>query len=116
MQLLIKERQSGKTTGLIYTSEATGCPIATANEGMVRAIKERAAELGCIIPNPVTFNDLHNEKFKGNLLYDTVLIDEVGSILGTALSSYLHCNIKCATLTDVTKEMANWEKQHGSLD
>ena len=42
MRLLIKDRGKGKTTGLIYASEATGFPIATGNEVMVEHIKQMA--------------------------------------------------------------------------
>ena len=104
VRLLIKERQSGKTTGLIYASEATGYPIATANEGMVKLIKDRAAEIGCTIPTPVTFYELRNWNGRGTRLYDTVLIDEVEGILGAALNEYLHCDVKCATLSNTLKE------------
>lgn len=106
MRLLIKKRQSGKTTGLIYASEATGYPIATANECMVKSIKDKAAEMGCTIPTPVTFYELRNWKGRGMRLYDTVLIDEVESILGAALNEYLHCDVKCATYTDILKEQS----------
>lgn len=103
MRLLIKERGSGKTTGLIYASEATGYPIATANEAMVNHIKNIAAEMGCIIPEPVTFYELRNGKSRGMRLYDNMLVDEVESILGAALNEYLHCDVKCATLSNSLK-------------
>ena len=102
MRLLIKERQSGKTTGLIYASEATGYPIATANEVMVCNIKQMAEKMGCNIPEPITFCRLRHYNSAMNL-YENVLVDEAGSILGAALNEYLHCNVKCATLSDNLK-------------
>ena len=102
MRLLIKERQSGKTTGLIYASEATGYPIATANEGMVCNIKQMAEKMGCNIPEPITFCQLRNYKSAMNL-YENILIDEVESILGAALNNYLHCKVISATLSDSLK-------------
>lgn len=104
MRLLIKGRQSGKTTGLIYASEATGYPIAVENKTRVKYIEDMAEEIGCIIPQPVTFSELRDGIGRSNRLYDTVLVDEVQSILASALSEYLHCNVKGATLTDILKE------------
>ena len=105
MVLLIKERQSGKTTGLIYASEATGYPIATVNECMVKAIEEKAKQMGCIIPQPVTFDDLRRGFPNRDILYENVLADEIGFIIGRALNEYLGCNVKCATMSDNLKEM-----------
>lgn len=107
MRLIIKDRGTGKTTGLIYASEATGYPIATANEVMVENIKKLAAEMNCNIPEPVTFWELQNGRCKGNRLYDTVLIDEVEYILEDALSQYLGCTVKCATMSDKLKVKKN---------
>ena len=107
MRLLIKDRGKGKTTGLIYASEATGYPIATANEVMVENIKKLAAEMNCNIPEPATFWELQNGRCKGNHLYDTVLIDEVEFILEEALNQYLGCKVKCATMSDNLKVKKN---------
>ena len=52
MNLLIKDRASGKTTGLIYTSEATQYPIVTFNRTSIRYIKDMARDMGCLIPEP----------------------------------------------------------------
>lgn len=107
MRILIKDRGTGKTTGLIYASEATGYPIATGNENMVSNIKHLAEEMGCNIPEPATFWELQNGRCKGNRLYDTVLIDEVECILEDALSQYLGCTVKCATMSDKLKVKKN---------
>lgn len=104
MRLLIKERQSGKTTGLIYASEATGYPIAVENHGMIKLIQDMATQMGCIIPAPITFSELREGIGRGNRFYEKVLVDEAQSILNAALSEYLHCDVKCATLTDTLKE------------
>lgn len=104
MRLLIKPRASGKTTGLIYASEATGYPIAVATKQSAEFVKQRAAELNCIIPNPVTFSELREHRVRGSHEYDNVLVDEVQNILEAALSEYLHCNVHCATLSDYLRE------------
>lgn len=100
MRLLIKDRGKGKTTGLIYASEATGYPIATGNEVMVDHIKQMAKEMNCNIPEPITFYEL--KKLRDNS-YSTVLLDEVTCILEDALSEYLGTNVICATMTDNLK-------------
>lgn len=103
MRLLIKERQEGKTTGLIYASEATGYPIATCNEGMVYNIKMMAEKMGCNIPEPITFSQLRQYKSVMNR-YENVLVDEVDSIIGAALDSYLGCHVVGATMSDSLKK------------
>ena len=103
MRLLIKDRGAGKTTGLIYASEATGYPIATCNKQMVENIKQIAEKMGCNIPEPITYIELRGTKIKTNPLYDNVLCDEVWSILPAALSCYLNCNVVTATMSDYLK-------------
>lgn len=105
MRLLIKERQSGKTTGLIYASEVTGYPIAVLNEGMVGMIKDMANQMGCIIPEPVTFSELRRGSMRGKLYYENILIDEAQFVLNAALNEYFHCNVIGATITDTLKEL-----------
>lgn len=103
MRLLIKDRQKGKTTGLIYTSEATGYPIVVHNRSHIEFIKEKAHELGCSIPDPVTVNELREHRCKGLHLYEHVLVDEVSFIIEDALNSYLGCKVECATMSDYLK-------------
>ena len=101
MNLIIKEKGTGKTTGLIYTSEATGYPIVTSSNVRAHYIKDEAEKIGCIIPDPLTVEDL---LYRNVLLPDSnILFDDVESILGVALNKYLNANVVCATMTDVTK-------------
>lgn len=101
MRLLIKDRGKGKTTGLIYASEATGFPIATGNEVMVEHIKQMAKEMNCNIPEPITFYELREKRL--GVVYNNVLLDEVTCILEDALNDYLGTNVICATMSDNLK-------------
>lgn len=103
MNLLIKNRASGKTTGLIYTSEATQYPIVTFNRQSIEYIKHMADDMGCIIPEPLCILD-----FRGNSarrrLPDNILLDEAGAVISDALNTYLGTNVVAATMTDSLRE------------
>ena len=102
MKLLIKDRASGKTTGLIYTSEATGYPIVTNSKITANYIKEQAKEMNCDIPDPITVNDIHSGM---GLPSDVnVLFDNVETILKDALNYYLGANVVCATMSSPIKK------------
>lgn len=102
MKLLIKDRAAGKTTGLIYTSEATGYPIVTSSRITANYIKDYAEKMNCIIPEPLTVEDLRSNHALSSDL--NVLFDNVESILEAALNEYLHAHVVCATMTDRVKE------------
>lgn len=104
MNLLIKDRASAKTTGLIYTSEATQYPIVTFNRMSINYIKEKAKDMGCLIPEPLCIADLKSNSAMGRILPDNVLLDEAGGIIGDALKAYLRTNIVAATMTDSLRE------------
>lgn len=101
MNLLIKDRGTSKTTGLIYTSEATGYPIVTSSKIQAHYIKDEAEKMNCIIPDPLTVEDLHYNKALPS--GSNILFDNVESILEIAINSYLNANVVCATMTDITK-------------
>jgi hypothetical protein len=104
MNLLIKDRASGKTTGLIYTSEVTQYPIVTFNRKSTEYIKEMAREMGCLIPEPLCFGDFRDESNRGCRLPENILVDEVGMVIEDALNAYFHTNVVSATMTDSLKE------------
>lgn len=100
MKFIIKDRGMGKTTQLIYTSEVTGYPIATMSSASIAYIKTMAEEMGCDIPDPITYNDLVNRKGMGNRQYDNILVDDANLIIEKALNEYLHCNVKGIAFTN----------------
>lgn len=105
MRLLIQDRQSGKTTKLIHTSEATGFRIITMNKQNVESILNLANSLGCIIPQPMTYSeyrDMHKDKYTKD---QGILIDELTPMLGHILEEYFHTYVWAATLTDNLNEL-----------
>lgn len=111
MNLLIKDRASGKTTGLIYTSEATQYPIVTFNRMSINYIKKMAEDMGCLIPEPLCIEDFKGSSVRGRRLPDNVLLDEAGVIIGDALKAYLGTNVIAATMTDSLREYYNRMKK-----
>lgn len=111
MNLLIKDRATGKTTGLIYTSEATQYPIVTFNRHSIEHIKHMAEEMGCLIPEPLCIEDFNRERIRGYRLPQNILLDEAGDIIGDALNAYLGTNVIAVTMTDSLKEKYNRMKQ-----
>lgn len=101
MRLLIKDKGQGKTTGLIYASEATGYPIVTFGNVQAKIIKDTAEQMGCVIPEPLTVDELKTRRLPSDT---NVLLDEVTTILDKALKSYLGVNVVCATMSDDLKE------------
>lgn len=99
MRFIMNGRGAGKTTKLIYASEVTGIPIATHSSGGVEYIKIMAERMGCNIPEPITYYELANNNHRGRPLYNSVLADDVDSILQKALNSYLNCHVIGATMT-----------------
>lgn len=111
MNLLIKDRASGKTTGLIYTSEATQYPIVTFNRMSINYIKNMAEDMGCLIPEPLCIDDFKGDLARGRRFPDNVLLDEAGMIIGDALKAYLGTNVVAATMTDSLREHYNRTKK-----
>lgn len=96
MKILNKERGSGKTTQLIYTSEVTGYPIVTYTEEQVNNISEQARKLECDIVDPIDITALKTSK---RPLVKYVLLDEAELILQEALESYLGADIVALTMS-----------------
>lgn len=97
MNLLIKGRGKNKTTGLIYTSEATRYPIVCNGKIQTHYIKEMAEKMGCKIPEPLTVEELRHHTLppKSNILFDNL-----ETIIEKAVNVYLDANVVCATMTD----------------
>lgn len=107
MKIIIKDRAMGKTSQLVQISEATGYPIVTGSIVGVEAVKDRAKELGCNIPEPMTVKDLKLGKARGRRGYENILVDEVciGGVLHDALNQYFGCNVvACTCSPDYTDE------------
>ena len=101
MNLIIKDRQKGKTTQLIYISEATRYPIVVSFEAQKKHIIELAIQMGCLISRPLTIHQLKERGFDAKT---PILFDDVEHILADALQQYLGVEVFCATTTDTLKE------------
>ncbi|MCM1269394.1 MAG: hypothetical protein NC247_02045 [Ruminococcus flavefaciens] len=101
MRLLIKERQSNKTTGMLFTSEATGYPIVVQNYARKRQLCEHAKNIGVMIPDPITVKDIKDNR---ETYHKNVLIDEAYDIITEALNCYLGTNVVAATISDKVKD------------
>lgn len=75
MKIINEKRGSGKTTKLVYMSCLTRKPIVVMNESHKRYVEDMAKQLSLDIPEPMTVNDIVNEKYRG-VRFDGVLVDE----------------------------------------
>lgn len=104
MQLLIKDRQAGKTTQLLYTSEATRCPIVVPTKIRIQYLLQMAEMLNLNIPQPLTISELIKNKRGVIDKPCEILIDEGYDIIEDALNAYTGCCVKAVTFTDPLKE------------
>lgn len=102
--LIIKDRATGKTTQLLYTSATTQYPIIVQNHSQVKFLLDKAKDLNLIIPVPMTVEEVKNKR---GMNYDHVLIDEGYNLIGEALDAYLCTHVMAVTLTDRVKELAD---------
>lgn len=101
MNLMIKDRQMGKTTQLIHISEATRYPIVVLFEAKKKHIIELTNQMHCAIETPLTIREM---KEKGIGVNTPILFDDVEHILADALQQYLGVEVFCATMTDTLKD------------
>lgn len=99
--LIIKDRGTGKSTQLLYTSAVTQYPILTKTKNMADNLLKMAEDLDLCIPVPLTENDI---KSRGIRLPENILVDEGYDLIGTALNYYLGTHVVAVTLTDKIKE------------
>lgn len=97
MKWLNKKRASGKTTGLIFASEATGYPIIVATDMQSKVVKENAAKLGAKIPEPMSVKTFFATKQGKHI--EKILIDESPRIIEDALQKYFGVEIAAATMS-----------------
>lgn len=109
MRLLIKDRAKGKTTQMIYTSEATGYPIVVETEAQKSNLMDKAKSMDVIIPEPITINEIGRGKLRV-CRTQKVIIDEGYNIIANALKEYIGCEVAAVTLTDRIKEQAQFEQ------
>lgn len=97
MELIIKERGTGKTTELLYASEVTKYPIVVPTAVAAKSLKEAANRLGVTIPEPLTVSELREREMARP---KCVLVDDAYAIIGDAMDNYLGCHVLAAALTN----------------
>lgn len=80
MKLIIKPRQSGKTSELIRMSEETNAYILTLNRGMAEYVSKMAAQQGYNILFPITLDEYMRSRLKGSHVTH-ILIDNADMVL-----------------------------------
>ena len=100
MKLIIKKRQTGKTTGLIYTSEATGFSIICTDKNRATYVKNAADKLSCNIPPVYTVDEILHSMKADKSVTNQFLLDDADQILTEALESYLNCKLFAATISN----------------
>lgn len=97
INLIIKDRGTGKSTQLLYTSATTQYPILTKTKNMADNLLKMAEDLDLCIPVPLAEYDIES---KGIKLPKNILIDEGYDLIGTAIDYYLGTHVVAITLTD----------------
>lgn len=100
--LVIKDKGTGKSTQLVYTSAITQYPIITQHRTSIIHLMDLANELGVVIPTPMTVDDY---KARGRIHENHILIDEGYDLIGEALDAYMGTHVVAVTLSDKIKEM-----------
>lgn len=103
MNIIMKERNMGKTTSLIFASEITGLPIVVSNNKHLDYIIGKAKELQAKTPDVFTVQDLRAGKLRGRGITD-VLVDDMEQIIGEAIDSYLGVHVVAGTMTKKNDE------------
>lgn len=104
--LIMKDRGTGKTTQLLYTSATTQYPIMVQNKLQTKLLLDKAKDLNLIIPVPMTVEEFKNGRCHG-MNHDHVLVDEGYNLIGESLDYYLGAHVAAVTLTDRIKEFAD---------
>lgn len=98
-EIIIKERDTEKTTELIKRAAKDGLYILTDAKRSAEYIAESARRMGLHIPFPVTVEEyLKGNKFRGSCIRrDGLLIDDVDAVFQTLLSGI---PIRAVTISD----------------
>lgn len=91
MRVLIKKRGAGKTTQMIYTSEATGMPIIVDTYGDKVRLMKKAISMNCSIPEPMTIVE-RRHSYNREDIRNGLLIDNAETICCTAINYYFYKN------------------------
>lgn len=96
MKVIVRPRQTGKTTQLIYTSSTLDCPILVTTKKEAERLLFEAKKLGLYIPDPISVYELIEGKFQG-MSNTKILADESQEILRILLNHY-GCDLVAMTV------------------
>lgn len=96
MRLVLKGRGKGKTTELLYTSDATRYRILIPNQHHKDYLLEMARKLDLNIPEPMTCTEYLLRK--RGLHEEGILIDDLELSLEDILTAFFGVPVKCATM------------------
>ena len=113
MNLINRDRQTGKTTMLIYTAHVTGYPIIVWDITRAKIIEHQAYKLGCTV-NVFTINQWEHAR-RGYRVHD-VLIDEAKDFIEAALNNYLGANVAACTATFPMDKIPSPEEKENKED
>lgn len=97
MKIINKARGTGKTVELIHVSDITGARIITSNSMQADFIKQKAEELGCNIPLPLTIKEVKG--MKESSITIPYLIDDLDRTLDYILKDYFKHDILAVTMS-----------------
>lgn len=89
-------RGTGKTNLLIHESERTQIPIMCSSKTGARLIQDRAKEIGCSIPQPISTNDTMN---LGRKRLTRVLVDDADVMLNQFVKKLYRAEIEAFTMS-----------------
>lgn len=96
MKLINKNRGTGKSTQLLYTSATTGYPIIVATERQAEYLEKMAEELGLEIPKPITFRRFNQYFIPRD---SKILVDNLEFMLNDILKDYFGTEVCAATIS-----------------
>ncbi len=96
MRLILKGRGKGKTTELLYTSDATRYRIIVPTSHNKEYLWKMAKELDLKIPEPMTCTEYLLRK--RGLHEEGILIDDLEFSLEDILTAFFGVPVKCATM------------------
>ena len=103
MNFITGERQSGKTTALIYTSAVTRYPIVAGSHHEIVFIKRQAEKLNVKIPEPICLADCKMRSNGYNKVTTQILLDNADTMIERALSQYLGFYPAAAVINNETE-------------
>lgn len=107
MRLIVKPRQSGKTSELIRMSEETNAYILTLNRGMAEYVSKMAEQQGYNILFPITLDEYMRSRLKGSHVTH-ILIDNADMILQHIFSEATIDAITMSEQEPTVKAVPNW--------